>query len=190
MARIDGIKKRLEQNNFDKQMIKEIIAGGNLVHVITQMEKLLEPDMYHDILDSCACRGSKNFIKQFEKIGKEIADWTLSEKIDHVNSISSESEKIVLNEDGTLTVRWSFENGEKYKCICGAAVKTGVRVAQLADGNGEDAMPLSYCYCCAGSGRRHLQLQLGVELKTKEIISTPINSKGEKQCEFIFEIVK
>jgi hypothetical protein len=188
MARIYGIKKRLEQNDFDEQMIKEIIAGGNLVNTITRLEKLLPPDMLYDILDSCACLGGKDYLKRCEKTGKEIADKTLGEKIDHVNNISSESEKVTLNDDGTLMVRWSYVNGEKYKCICGAAVKTGVRVAELAE-NTDNSMPLSYCYCCAGSGRRHLQLQLGVELKTKEIISTPINSGGEKPCEFILEIV-
>jgi hypothetical protein len=189
MARIYGIKKRLEQNGFDEQMIKEIIAGGNLVNTITQMEKLLPSDTLHDILDSQACLGGKDFLKRCEEIGKEIADKTLSEKIDHINSISSESEKVTINDDGTLTVRWSFENGGKNKCVCSAAVKAGVRVADLAE-NTDNAMPLSYCYCCAGSGRRHLQLQLGVKLRTKEIISTPINSGGEKHCEYILEIIK
>ena len=92
----------------------------------------------------------------------------------------------------TLSVKWSFDNNGKYSCLCSAAVKKGVRVLELALENndtGDSVMPLSYCYCCASSGRRHLQLQLGVELKTKKVISTPINNKGEKPCEIIFEIV-
>lgn len=191
--RVYGIQKRLERNNIYEQLIKEIIGNGNLVNIIKQMEKLLNSDMIYDILDSCACGGGKDFIKRCEKIGKEIADKTLSEKIDYINNISFESEKIILNDDNTLSVIWSFDNDGKYKCVCFAAVKTGVRVSELAleDNNvGDYVMPLSYCYCCAGSGHRHLQLQLGVELKTKEVISTPINSKGEKPCEFMLEIVK
>ncbi len=132
MARIYGIKKRLEQNHIDEKTIKQIIGNGNLINTITQMEKLLDPDMMHDILDSQACSGGKDFIKRCEKIGKEIADKTLSEKISHINSISPDSEKIVLNAENTLTVVWSFNDKEKYKCLCSAAVNKGVKVSELA----------------------------------------------------------
>lgn len=192
MARVYGIKKGLAENGVDDITIKEIIGNGNLVNVIERMENTLDSDTLHQILDTNACTGGKESLKRSEKTGKEISDKTLSEKIAHVNNISSDSEKILLNADNTLSVKWSFDNNGKYKCACSAAVKTGVMVSELALENnnaGDCVMPLSYCYCCAGSGRRHLQLQLGVELKTKEVVSTPINSKGEKPCEFVFEIV-
>lgn len=191
MARVEGIKKSLSENGFSDKTIKEIIGEGNLVNVIERMEKTLDSDTMRQILDSHACSGGKEFISRCKKTGKEIEDKTLSEKIDYVNKISSGSEKIILNADNTLSVIWSFDNNGKYKCVCSAAVKKGVRVAELALNNNsvDCVMPLSYCYCCAGSGRRHMQLQLGVGLKTKEVVSTPINSRGEKPCEFIFEIV-
>ncbi len=192
MARVYGIKKGLARNGVDERVIKEIIGNGNLVNVIERMKNTLDFDTLHQLLDSCACGGGKEYGERLKKIGKEIADKTLSEKIAHVNNISSDSEKVILNADNTLSVIWSFDNNGKYKCLCSAAVKTGVRVSELAvvnDDAGDCIMPLSYCFCCAGSGRRHLQLQLGVELKTKEVVSSPINSKGEKPCEFVFEIV-
>ena len=192
MATIYGIKKSLKEYGFDDKTIKEIIGNGNLVNVIERMEKALNSDVLHEILDRHACRGGKDFIARMKKIGKMIADKSLNEKIIHINSISSDSEKITLNADNTLSVKWSFEDNGKYKCVCDATIKTGVRVAELALENnnvGDCVMPLSYCYCCAGSGRRHLQLQLGVEMKTKEVISTPINSRGKKPCEFVFEII-
>ena len=34
MARVYGIKKRLEQNNIAKKDIKEIIGNGDLVNII------------------------------------------------------------------------------------------------------------------------------------------------------------
>jgi hypothetical protein len=192
MARIYGIEKSLAENGFDDKTIKEIVGNGNLVNVIERMEKALDSDTLHEILDRHACGGGKDFIARMKKIGKEISGKSLSEKIVHINNISSDSEKITLNADNTLSVKWSFDNNGKYKCVCGATIKKGVRVAELALENnnaGDCIMPLSYCYCCAGSGRRHLQLQLGVELRTKKIISSPINSRGEKPCEFILEIV-
>ncbi|MDD4493801.1 MAG: hypothetical protein PHV32_05560 [Eubacteriales bacterium] len=192
MARIYGLKNSLAKNGFEEKAIKEIIGNGNLVDVIVRMEKALDPDVLHGIFDRHACGGGKDFIAQMKKIGKEIADKSLSEKIAHVNRISPDSEKVTLNADNTLSVKWCFDNNGKYKCVCGATIKTGVRVAELALENnnaGDCVMPLSYCFCCAGSGRRHLEYQLGVGLKTNEIISSPINSKGEKPCEFILEIV-
>ena len=191
MARVNGIEKSLTEYGFDKKAIKEIIGNGNLVNIIERMEKAIDPDIMREILDKHACGGGKDFISRMKKIGKEIADRPLNDKIAHVNSISSESEKITLNADNSLSVKWSFDNNGKYNCVCGATIKTGLKVTELASENnnaGDDVMPLSYCYCCAGSGRRHLEYQLGVGLKTKEIISSPINSKGEKPCEFILGI--
>ena len=192
MARVEGIKKSLIQNGVDEKTMKEIIGNGNLVNIIERMENMLDPDIMHRILDSHACGGGKDYVARLKKIGREIASKTVSEKVAHVNSLSSESEQIILREDNTLSVLWSYRDGEKYRCLCSAIVIKGVKVSALAQDNhdaGGCVMPLSYCYCCAGSGRRHLQLQLGVELKTKEVMSTPINSKGKRPCEIIYQIL-
>jgi len=190
MARVEGIKKSMVKMGIEEATIREIIGEGNLVRVIERMEKALDADALHQILDSHACGGGKEYIARLKKTGKEIADKTLAEKIAYVNANSPDSETITHNTDGTLSVKWSFDHKGAYKCLCSAAVKKGVRVADLAmENNDIGIMPLSYCYCCAGSGRRHLQLQLGIELKTKEVLSTPIHSKGEKPCEFVLEIV-
>ena len=50
-------------------------------------------------------------------------------------------------------------------------------------------MPLTYCLCCAGHCRQHLERLLGIQLKTKEVVSSPINSNGQKPCEFVLEII-
>jgi len=191
MARIEGIKKSLLKHGFDDATIKEITVGGHLVHTVERMEQILDERITHEILDSHACSGGKAYLSQMKKIGKEIAGKSLAEKVAHVNSISSGEETYILNTDHTLSVKLSFDNNGKYKCLCATTVKKGIKVSDLATENKASSciMPLAYCYCCAGSNRRHLQLQLGVELKTKTIVSSPINSKGEKPCEFVFNIV-
>lgn len=191
MARVYGIKKLLEQNDIDKKLIKEIIGNGDLVDIVLRMEELLTNDMMCQILDSCACGGGKDYIKKCEKLGKELSGKLLSEKINHL-MMNPDSDHVILNEDNTLTVSWHFKEADKYKCVCSAAIKNGIKVSDLAiqkDNCNDRTMPLSYCVCCAGAYRRHLQLQLGVNLRTKEIITSPINSKGEKPCEFTLEIV-
>jgi ribosomal protein L18 len=87
------------------------------------MENTLDPDTLHQLLDSQGCTGGKEYLKRCKKIGKEIADKTLSKKIAHANNISSDDEKVILNADNTLTVILSFNGNEKYKCACSAAVK-------------------------------------------------------------------
>lgn len=194
MARVYGIQKRLECNNFDEKAIKEIIGSGDLVDIVIRMEKTLDPEMTRQILDTCACGGGRDFIKKCEKTGKELSGKPLSEKVSHINNDSDSKDVILkLNDDGTLTETMSFQSNGKYQCVCGAMVSKGFRVCALVPEKGDDGgrvMPLVYCYCCAGSCRRHLQLQLGVQLRTKEIISSPINSGGEKPCAFTFEIVE
>jgi hypothetical protein len=191
MARVYGIKKWLEDKNTDEKIIKEIIGDGDLVNITKRMEKLLEPDTMYEILGSCSCTGGKKYLKYCENIGKEITGKTLKEKIEYLNK-DSDSEKIKLNSANTLTFGLFYKENNKCKCLCSAAVKKGVKVADIAlinEDSDDRVMPLSYCYCCAGSMRLHLQLKLGIELKTKKIVSSPINSKGEKPCEIIFDII-
>ena len=191
MARVYGIRKQLDQNNVDKKLIKEILGNGDLVEDVKRMETLLDSDLLYESLDSCACLGGKEYLKKCEEIGKELTGKSLNEKLLHLNGKVLTSERIALNNDGTLTAVIVFRNNGQYSCACSATVCKGVKVSDLAlpksDSDGRD-MPLSYCLCCAGSFRRHLQLMLDVKLKTKAIISSPINSRGEKPCEFVYEI--
>jgi len=193
MARVYGIKKRLESRNTDPKIVKELIGDGNLINIINRMEKSLEPDIMHQILSSCACLGGRKYLKHCEDIGKEIAGKTLTEKIDYINkNADTEFEKTMLNSTNTLTMSLFWKDNDKYKCYCSAAVKNGIKVSDLTlENNDSDdhVMPLSYCFCCAGSMLIHLQLKLDIKLKTKEIVSSPINSKGKKPCEIAFEII-
>lgn len=191
MARVYGIEKQLTQNKVDEKQIKEIIGNKDLIDIVNRMDELLDPDMTHQILGACGCTGGRAYLKQCEKIGKEIADKTLEEKLKHLNE-DPEAYQMILNEDNTLRVKMFFKDNDKYRCVCSASVKKGVRVSDLAQqekNSDQRVMPLSYCFCCAGSNLIHSQLKLGIQLRTKEIVSSPIHSKGNKPCEFIFEMI-
>jgi hypothetical protein len=77
MARVYGIKKRMEQNNLDERAVNEIIGDGDLVNIIIRMEKLLDPEITYQILDSCACRISLKDINDIKGVKAE----TLEDKI-------------------------------------------------------------------------------------------------------------
>jgi len=185
MARISGIKTKLTRHNVDELLAKEIIGTGDLVDIITRMETLLDPETACQILDSSACGISKKEIKELKTIGAE----TLQERICGVASLGDfhSDWNIILNKDNTLTAGWIIKEKDSYACVCSAVVKNGVKVCDLSSGS--RVMPLTYCICCAGHCRQHLQKLLDIQLRTKEIVSSPINSGGQNPCEFIFEII-
>jgi len=192
MARVYGIKKRLPQYGITESQVKDIIGNSELNGIIKRMDELLPSDIVMQILDSCACGSGKEFDRKCEKLDKDIGGKTLIDKINHIITIAGDFEDITLNADNTLTVTWSFIDNGKHKCECPAIVKKGIKVSDLALENyntDNSSMPLSYCICCAGSCRRYFKLQSGIELKTKKIISSPIDSKGENPCSFVFEII-
>ena len=189
MARVPGLKTQLARNGLDETTIKAIIGNGDLVDVTARMESMLDADTMQRALDACGCSGGSAFIAQCKRTGKALAGQSLEEKIHHLNNVF-QTENIALEGEGLLRGTLTFGENGKHRCACSAVVKRGLTVADLAGDADARTMPLSYCYCCAGSFRRHLQLQLGVELKTKEIVSSPIHSKGEKPCAFVFELME
>jgi len=193
MKRINQIKRKLIQCGICENQINDIFDNGDLTRIMRRMDEFIVPNTVQQVLDSCACRSKDDEQdKQHHNLGGKNENKTLSEIISHINSMLGDYEKINLNADNTLTVEWSFINNKKYCCQCLVTVKEGVKVSELALNSNIDnsVMPLSYCYCCAGSCRRYYHSKYGIELKTKEIVSSPINSKGEKPCSFVFEIVQ
>lgn len=185
MARVYGITKGLEKQSIDEKLTKEIIGNGDLVDITIRMEKLLAPEITYQILDSCACGTSQKELKGIKAIDAE----TLEEKIAKIAFLGDfhSDWSVTLNPDNTLTAGWIIKDKEAYSCVCSSAVNKNTKVGNLArEGR---TMPLAYCLCCAGHCRRHLEKLLGIKLQTKEIVSSPINSKGQKPCEFILEII-
>lgn len=185
MAKVYGIKKRLAEQNIDEDLAKEIIGNGDLVDIIARMEKLLHPEIVYQILDTSACGTSHKELNGIKKIEAETLQKKV-EKIAYLGDFHSDW-NISLSKDNTLTAGWIIKEKDDFACVCSAVVNKKLKVSDLSYGNRK--MPLTYCFCCAGHCRRHLEKLLDIQLKTKEIVSSPINSKGKKPCEFIFEII-
>ncbi len=185
MARLPGIKTKLAKYNINEKMAKEIIGNGDLVDIIGRMEKLLEPEIMYQILDTSACGTSQRELRAINALEGE----TLQEKIKKIAFLDDfhAGWNVVFNKDNTITAGWVIKDKDDFGCVCSATVKNKLKVSDLPHEN--RTMPLSYCLCCAGHCRRHLEKLLNVQLKTKAIVSSPINSKGKKPCEFIFEII-
>ena len=184
MAKVNGIKKRLIDMNTNERLIKEIIGNGDLIDITERMEKLLDHETVYEILDSSACATSKKELNSIKKIEAE----TLQKKIERIPDLGDfhSDWNVRLNEDNTITAGWIINDNDSYACVCTSVVNKKLKVKDIP--NEERTMPLTYCFCCAGHCRQHLERLLDIQLRTKEIVSSPINSKGKKPCEFIFEI--
>ena len=161
--------KRLSQRGIDEAQIRKIIGNGYLIDIIARMEAFLDPDSLYQILDSCACIGDKGLLRRSEQYGRETAGQPLQEKIRGFRMLHSDFEHITLRDDNTISAAMHIsDDQETYRCVCPAALRPGQKVADLVSGNRDSdnrAMPLSYCFCCAGYFRWHLQNGLAVRLK-------------------------
>ena len=78
-------------------------------------------------------------------------------------------------DDGTLTVTFFQDNLTQYQCVC-------LRKAK-------EPISETYCYCCGGHIKHHLQLATGSKLSCK-VISSALSSGGKKNCKFSYTIVE
>ncbi|MGN0618397.1 MAG: hypothetical protein ACI4J7_05185, partial [Ruminiclostridium sp.] len=117
--------------------------------------------------------------KASKAFARENAGLPLEEKLEKIKAVPFMGEPL-LNTDGTITVRTvSYYDGEKYLCACPNfnGVKRDYSVSR------------NYCFCCAGHFKHHYEIMLGLKLNTAEIISSPLDSGGEKPCIIRFEVL-
>jgi hypothetical protein len=196
MPTVEKLKEKLTHFGVDISVIDSIFEGFENVtnkstkkekvrffsHAMNKLDEKLGPDAKGSVLDGCACslggfRARK--IKEFaRKHGKE----KLREKISLIGNTFPNKNIIgnpVLNADNTITAGIFYSDGNKYKCAC----------PNFHNEKLTTTISKTYCYCCAGHFRHHYQNAFGVTLKTKEVLSSPLDSFGEKPCQFLFEIV-
>jgi hypothetical protein len=143
---------------------------------IQLLDEHLDFESKYEILDYNACCKGGARDKAAKAFAKEYKDLDLSQKIKKVCQVPNMGNP-VLNEDDTITtgIHWFFDG--KFKCAC-------PNFNKLKD---IPNVSSTYCLCCAGHFRYHYQNMLGVKLKTKEIVSSPLNSDGNNPCVFVFE---
>jgi len=106
---------------------------------------------------------------------------TVKDRIEILNSMWKKYELYSrINDDGTLSVSWGYEDNGKFVCICPRLEK----LSKPATGS------ISYCGCCSGHIKYHFEQDLEVKLRLIETVSSPLSSNGEKHCEHHYEIIK
>ncbi len=159
--------------------------GNNVlprIAVIDKMDELLTNEQKLAVLESeGCCKGGKRDAA-CKAFGKEHKDKPLAEKLALMFTVEYMMNPR-LNDDGSFTITMSgHQNGVhtgKTTCSCGAIKKLKQPLT----------VSKTYCGCCAGHFLYHYQNALGVNLRIKEINSSPLDSNGENPCSFTFEVV-
>jgi hypothetical protein len=190
---VNKISRNLKENNVDSKTIEKIIGDGDIANIVQRMDEMLDHELKYMVLDACACctKSSKERDKQCKEYGKKMADKSLEEKIKNLDSIGFENVKLVDNKTLSVSISWIID--DKFYCSCGSGKNMSIASRPSKNKkciNQDRIISLSWCFCCAGNSRYHLQNALRLKLKTKKIISSPMNSRGKKPCKFLIEIIE
>ena len=186
MPSLQSINQSLIDTNISEEIRNKIMCVDpnshtpeDIIKVIEKMDLCLEKDQCLSIMEKEGCCKSGKRDKDCKKYAKENKNKTFTQRLDGISSIQWMGNPH-LNNDGTITtgVYWN-ENGV-FRCACSTIKKL----------KGKKSISSTYCGCCAGHFMYHYENLLGVKLKLKEIVSSPLNTNGEKPCEFIFQVVE
>jgi hypothetical protein len=186
--RIYELAQNLEKAGIDQDVIDQIMKDGETIRkgttpekkaewmkeAMSLMDKLLDSQTRHSVREACACcLGGKRL-----KIAKDIAkqNESLEDRIQEANKANLVfGNGVALQEDRQILVSFAPEGLPHYGCVC-------LRKAK-------EPISITYCYCCGGHIKHHLQIALGRKLECK-VRSSALSSGWKKPCSFLFRIME
>lgn len=184
--RIGKLAEQLELAGIDREIIDRIMEGGEgilrktgpgekadwLRSAMLRMNKLLDVETRKAVREGCACCLGGQRLKISRAIAEE--NETLEDKIKAANEASLVfGDCVRMQENGEVLVRFSPEGLDRYRCVC----------LPKAEG----PLPITYCYCCGGHVKHHLQIALSRDLDCT-VRSSALSSGGKFPCTFSFRI--
>lgn len=168
----------MEQMDFDA----DCNDTRNIIAAIDKMDELLTKAQCLSIMEKQGCCKGGQRDRDCKAFAQQHADQPLAEKLRLISGIPDMMSPR-LNGDGTLSVAFGgYQNGVhkgRNTCSCGSIKKLKQPFS----------VSPTYCGCCAGHFLYHYQNALGVKLKLKEINSTPLNTDGDGDCQFTFDVL-
>lgn len=189
----EKFKESLEKFQVDEEVIKLINKGyENVVskspkemkanyfqRAVDIMENKLQEEKIKEILQWNACCKSGARLKASKDFFKANKELTLEEKLNKISEVPNMGFP-ALNNDGTITVHAvNYKIGDKYHCAC----------SNFSKSKADFKVSKTYCHCCGGHFLFHYEKMLGLKLKVKEVISSPLDSEGKNPCVFKLEII-
>jgi hypothetical protein len=186
-GRIGKLARSLGDAGVPAHVVAEIMRDGDAVRRTTspekkacwmgdamrRMDRLLDERTRRAVREACACclGGKRQEISR--GIGKR--GGALADRIEAANKAKLVfGHSVELMPDGKVKVSFSPEGMPGYRCPC---------LPKAAE-----PLPITYCYCCGGHVKHHLQNVLGSKVEC-EVLSSALSSGGKKPCTFLLELV-
>lgn len=181
-GRVRVLARQLKAADVPDEARKAILAGGDklgaktrpgqkqrwFAGAIERIDALLDEPTRHAVMERCACCLGGRRLELSRAIARDHE--TLDERVAAANAtpfvFGHSVEHVAVDR---FVVRFSPEDLERYHCVC-------LRGA-------EGTVSSTYCYCCGGHIKHHLQHALGLKLKV-EVLSSALSSGGESGCAF------
>lgn len=138
-----------------------------------------DAEVVHEIYERNACCKGGSREKTSKAFAKKYADLDYVERIRHVDEVPNMGTAVLENENVICVHAVNYVVSGKFACACSNFNKSDYHDKVLKD----------YCYCCAGHFLHHYQIMLGIQLKTLEIVSSPLDSGGAESCVIRFSIL-
>lgn len=163
-GRIAKLADSLAAAGIDAGVIAEIMAGGEEITqksngklkaewftgAMQRMNRLLSFETRRSVREACACCLGGERLKLSQAIARR--GGSLQERVAAANETRMVfGHSVTLEADGRIVVRFAPDENTENRCVClPKAVGT---------------MPVTYCYCCGGHIKHHLQIALDRELE-------------------------
>lgn len=185
-GRIHTLARSLEKAEIAQELIDQIMEGGEGIRRSTSSEKkaewmkeamlrmdnLLDKETRHSVREACACCVGGKRLKIAKGISRE--NEKLEDRIKSANEARYVfGHSVTMMEDGRILVCFEPEGLTEYRCVCLPKAK--------------EPLSITYCYCCGGHVKHHLQIALDRKLACR-VRSSALSSGGRKPCTFIFSI--
>jgi len=184
-GRIARLAENLDRARIDPAIARRIMEGAEAIRekssgeakanwmrgAMERMDQLLEPGTRRAVRDACACCLGGKRLECSKAIAKNHA--TLEDRIRVANETRFVfGHSVALQEDGRVLVRFAPDGLPAYRCVCLPQAK--------------EPISETYCYCCGGHVKHHLQIALGRKVKCT-VRSSALASGGREGCTFLFD---
>jgi len=181
-GKIERLSESMIKNNVPKKIYASIMKNGELIKktsknkekaqwfftAMNNMDQLLDSAIKQKVREDCACCLSGKRQTLCRKVNKEYL--TTEDRIKAINDTHYVfGNEIKVIGKGKYKVSFFSEDQQIKKCVC---------IKDL-----EGKMSKTYCLCCGGHVKHHLETVLGVPLKVKTI-SSSLSSEGKQNCRF------
>lgn len=136
----------------------------------------VDAEVIHQLFESNACCKGGRREKAAKAFAQKYQDKDYTERIKHIDEVPYMGTAVLESENVILVHAVNYLVADKYSCACSNFNKSGF----------EENVLKEYCYCCAGHFLHHYQIMLGIQLKTLEIVFSPLSSGGTEACKIRF----